>query len=303
MPMKKCLNAIWKNKALYMLALPVLVYIFIFNYLPIYGVQIAFRNYTFSRGITGSKWVGMKWFEMLADSPVFADVVLNTLSISIYSIVAGFPAPILLAIMFKYIHSNVLKKTAQTLTFLPHFVSNVVFCGMLICFLSPDSGFINGIITALGGKPVFFMGKEEYFTHIYVISGIWKEAGWGAIIYIAALASVSPELHEAAMLDGASKLKRIWHVDLPGILPTVVTMLILRCGSILSLGFEKSYALQNILNLGVSEVISTYNYKTGMLQQKYSYSAAMGLFNNVVNLILLSSVNFISKKLTEESLW
>ena len=153
MPMKKCLNAIWKNKALYMLALPVLVYIFIFNYLPIYGVQIAFRNYTFSRGITGSKWVGMKWFEMLADSPVFADVVLNTLSISIYSIVAGFPAPILLAIMFKYIHSNVLKKTAQTLTFLPHFVSNVVFCGMLICFLSPDSGFINGIITALGGKP------------------------------------------------------------------------------------------------------------------------------------------------------
>ena len=303
MPMKKCLNAIWKNKALYMLALPVLVYIFIFNYLPIYGVQIAFRNYTFSRGITGSKWVGMKWFEMLADSPVFADVVLNTLSISIYSIVAGFPAPILLAIMFKYIHSNVLKKTAQTLTFLPHFVSNVVFCGMLICFLSPDSGFINGIITALGGKPVFFMGKEEYFTHIYVISGIWKEAGWGAIIYIAALSGVDLQLHEAAQIDGATRFQRVIHINLPCILPTAVMMFILSCGSIMSVGYEKVYLMQNSTNLTTSEVISTYTYKIGLENAQFSYSAAIGLFNNVINFIMLVVVNTLTKKLSGMALW
>ena len=300
---KSTMRLMRRNWVLYLLLLPALIYIIIFNYAPMYGIQIAFRNFTFADGITGSKWVGWKWFKFFFNSAKCWPLIRNTLIISFYSLLAGFPIPIILALMLHNTPSQKFKRAAQTITYLPHFISLVVVVGMISCFTSINSGWINTLIEALGGERMYLMGKPEYYRHIYVWSGVWQEAGWGSIIYMAALTGVAPELHEAATIDGASKLQRIRHIDLPAILPTITIMLIMRCGSIVSVGFDKSYLMMNDLNMEVSEVISTYTYEMGLLSGKYSYSTAISLFNNVLNFIFLTSVNKLSKIVSGNSLW
>ena len=300
---KATLRLMKRNWVLYLLLLPALIYIATFNYGPMYGVQIAFRNFTFADGITGSKWVGWKWFKFFFNSAKCLPLIRNTLIISFYSVLAGFPVPIILALMLHNIPSVKFKRTAQTITYLPHFISLVVVVGMISCFTSINSGWINTLIEALGGERVYLMGKPEYYRHLYVWSGVWQSAGWGSIIYMAALTGVAPELHEAATIDGASKLQRIRHIDLPAILPTITIMLIMRCGSIMSVGFDKSYLMMNDLNMEVSEVIATYTYEMGLLSGKYSYSTAISLFNNVINFVFLTAVNKFSKIVSGSSLW
>ena len=291
------------NYMLYLFILPTLVYIIIFHYIPIYGVQIAFKEFSFRDGIWASPWVGFKQFTTFLNSIQFWNLLKNTLGINIYQLIAGFPAPIILALMLTYCTNKRLKKFAQTVTYAPHFISVVVMVGMIIIFLSPRTGFVNQLIQMLGGKPIYFLGKPELFKSIYVWSGVWQSAGWSSIIYMATLAGINYELHEAAIVDGASKLQRIWKIDIPGILPTAIILLILNLGKMMNIGFEKVFLLQNDIVLETSEVISTYVYKVGLIGARYSYSAAIGLFNNVINFILLLIVNKISKELTETSLF
>lgn len=291
------------NYFLYIFLLPAVVYLGVFAYGPMYGIQIAFKNFKASKGIWDSAWVGFKYFEAFFDSPRFWLLIKNTLVISFYSLLAGFPAPVMLALMLNYVPHSGLKRFTQTITYAPHFISIVVLVGMLSVFFSPRSGFVNNIITSLGGKPVYFMGSASWFKHMYVWSGVWQSAGWGSIIYLAALSGVGPELHEAAIIDGATKLQRIRHIDLPTIMPTMVILLIMSIGRLMNVGYEKVYLMQNSLNLTVSEVISTYTYKIGLQSAEYSYSTAIGLFNNVINFTLLITVNFVARRLSGSSLW
>ena len=288
---------------LYIFLLPAFTYIFLFKYIPIYGIQIGFKNFSPSLGIWGSPWAGTKWFELFFTSPRFVQILKNTLTISIYSLIAGFPMPIILAIALHNLTSIRLKKFAQTITYMPHFISIVVLVGMMSAFFSPRSGFINTIIQTFGYEPIYFMGEPKWFIHLYVWSSIWQNAGWGSIIYMAALSSVSPELHESAIIDGANKLQRIWHIDIPSIVPTMIILLILNFGQIMNVGFEKVFLMQNSLNVNVSEVISTYTYKIGLIQSEYSYSTAIGLFNNVINFFMVVTVNQIARTFSETSLW
>lgn len=292
-----------RNKALYVMLLPALAYIILFCYWPMYGLQIAFRNFNFADGITGSAWAGTKWFEFFFKSNQFPIIVRNTLALSIYNLLAGFPVPIMLALVMHSIPGKRFRRVAQTVTYLPHFISVVVLVGMMSCMFSVNTGWVNTLIKQFGGQPMQLMGEAKYFRHVYVWSGIWQEMGWNSIIYLAALTSIDPGLHEAAMIDGAGRLRRIWHIDLPGIAPTIAIMLILRFGSMMSTGFEKIYSMQNSLNLSVSEVITTYVYKMGITSFKYSYSTAVSLFNNVINFTLLITVNKIAGKLSGSSLW
>jgi putative aldouronate transport system permease protein len=293
-----------RNYMLYIFLLPALLYLALFNYAPMYGIQIAFKNFVASQGILGSKWVGFKWFQTFFNSPRFWQILVNTLSVSLYMLVAGFPIPIILALVINCIPGQGFKRVAQTVTYMPHFISIVVLVGMMSVFFSPRSGFINTIIGSLGGpSDTYFFGTPEYFRHLYVWSGVWQSSGWGSIIYIAALSGVSPELHESATLDGATRIQRIWYIDIPSIVPTMVILLILNCGSLMNVGFEKAFLMQNSLNLDVAEVISTYTYKIGLQHFEYSYSAAIGLFNNIINFIILVLVNRFAKKISGSSLW
>lgn len=301
--LKYALKEIKRCWQLYVLMLPALVYLFIFNYLPMAGVQIAFRDYKISKGIWGSEWVNFKHFITFFNSIQFELLLKNTLRISITSLLWGFPLPIILALLLNESVRPRLKKTVQTLTYAPHFVSTVVVVSMVFIFTSPTSGVINGVIKLLGGEAIDFMGKVEAFLPIYVISGLWQSTGWGSIIYLAALSGVDPQLYEAAEIDGAGKLQRIWHITLPSILPTIAITLILKCGSVLGVGYEKVYLMQNTMNQSVSEVISTYVYKIGLQKAQYSYTTAIGLFNSVVNITILIIVNQITKKLSETSLF
>lgn len=294
---------ILQSKELYMFCLPGIIITLIFHYWPIYGVQIAFRNYSFRRGIWGSEWVGLDHFIRFFNSPYAWQLIVNTLVLSFYSLAAGFPIPIILALMLNSFRYKKYGKTIQMITYAPNFISTVVMCGMLILFLSPQIGVVNKIIGLAGGQSINLMGLESAWRHIYVWSGVWQGMGWGSVIYLAALSGVSPELHEAAIVDGATKLQRIFYIDLPSILPVAVMLLILSFGGILSVGFEKAYALQNDLNLSVSEIISTYVYKVGIISNDMSYSAAIGLFNSAVNAVLLITVNSISRKLSDNALW
>lgn len=293
-----------KNAGLYVLALVPLIYLILFKYWPIYGVQIAFRNYTPAKGVAQSEWVGLKYIWKFLQSPKFVEVMRNTLVISLYSL-CTFPIPILLAVLLNYLPSKRYRKAIQMVSYMPHFISTVVMVGVLLQFLDRDNGMINLILEALGFDRVHFMADRNYFYHIYIWSGVWQNAGYNAIIYISALASVPLELHEAAIVDGASIVKRILHIDLPCILPTICVLLILNCGSILNVGYEKIYLLQNSLNIKYSEVISTYVYKQGLTASvpQYSYSAAIGLFVSVINALLLLSVNKITKELSGNGLW
>ena len=301
---RRAWKLIKRNWILYLFLLPAVIYIATFMYAPMYGLIIAFKDYTPVRGMFGSPWVGFKWFKTFFETPRFWQILKNTLVLSIYSLVVGFPLPIILALIINNVTHTKVKKFVQTITYMPHFISTVVVVGMISVFFSPNSGFINTILEWFGGSGnTFFLGEEKYFSHIYVWSGVWQSMGWNSIIYIAALSSVNQELHEAAMIDGANELKRILHVDIPAIMPTMVILLIMNCGSILNVGYEKVYLMQNSLNITRSEVISTYVYKMGLQQQRYSYSTAIGLFNNIINFALLVLVNQTSKRIGETSLW
>lgn len=297
---QKVLRRDWQ--LLVLCALPVLYFI-IFHYIPMYGVQIAFKDFKAKDGIWGSAWVGFKHFRRFFASSQFVSLIKNTVGLSLLQILLGFPVPIILAIMLNQVKNQKFRKFAQSVLYCPHFISIVVLAGMLYIFLSPRNGIVNTIIKMLGGEAIFFLGEAKYFKLTFVISGIWQNAGWSAIIYIAALAGISPDLYEAAQVDGANKWQRIRHIDLPGIMPTIVMMLIMEIGKVMSLGFQKAYLLQNAQNLAASEIISTYIYKVGMLDAQYSYSAAVNLFNNVINIILLVTFNKLAKKLTDNSLW
>lgn len=298
-----CLRNVKKNSALWLFCLPGIILTFIFSYIPMYGVQIAFRRYIAKAGIWGSPWVGLDYFERFIHSPYFGSTIKNTLILSLYGLIVSFPIPIILALMLNSFRHKKYRKVIQTITYAPNFISTVVMCGMIILFLSPSVGIINNLIKAVGGDPVNFMADKGLWRHIYVWSGIWQTTGWGSVIYFAALAGISPELHEAAKCDGATKLQLIRHIDLPSILPTATILLILNCGSVLSIGFEKAYLLQNSLNSGVSEIISTYVYKVGLINNDMSYSTAIGLFNTVVNLVILLLVNKAADKISGNSLW
>lgn len=283
--------------------LPVLVFFLVFHYAPMYGVQIAFKKFSAVRGIVGSPWRGLYYFQQFFDSYLFGELIGNTLGLSLYSLFVGFPTPILLALMMNELRSERVKRVVQTITYAPHFISMVVMCSMIILFLSPSSGVLNRIIEILGGQSVYFMGKPEYFKTIYVLSGVWQNTGWSSIIYMAALSGIDPQLHEAATIDGASRLQRVWHINLPGILPTAVILLIMNCGSLMSIGFEKAFLLMNDLNRAAAEIISTFVYQRGLIDRNYSSAAAIGLFNSAINLVLLLGVNTIARRISDTSLW
>jgi putative aldouronate transport system permease protein len=292
-----------KHWELYLLVLPPVLYLLIFKYIPMFGVQIAFKNYNVVQGIWGSPWVGFKHFQAFFDSPNFWLLIKNTIGISLYSLLAGFPVPILLALALNEVRMGYFKKTVQMVTYAPHFISTVVMVSIIILMLSPHVGVVDRLFTFLGVPMTNFMGIPEYFKSIYVWSGVWQGMGYSSIIYIAALAGVDPSLYEAARMDGASRLRKIWHIDIPTLIPVTVIMLILSLGSIMGVGFEKIYLMQNPLNTSASEVISTYVYKVGLIGANFSFSSAVGLFNSIINLILLVIVNFISRRVSENSLW
>lgn len=282
--------------------LPV-AYFIIFHYVPMYGVQIAFKDFRAIDGIWDSPWCGFKHFRRFFTSPQFWPLLKNTLQLSLMQLTISFPIPIILAIMLNQAKNYKFRRFVQSVVYCPHFISIVVLTSMLYIFLSPRNGIVNTIIQALGGDPIFFLGEAKYFKLTFVISGVWQNAGWDAIIYIAALAGISPDLYEAASVDGANKWQRIWHIDLPGILPTMVMMFILEVGKVMNLGMQKAYLMQNAQNLAASEIISTYIYKIGLINAQYSYSAAVNLFNNLVNIFLLVTCNAIAKKVTKNGLW
>lgn len=299
-PFIKSLKKHWE---LYLLVLPPVLYLLIFKYIPMVGVQIAFKDFSVVKGIWGSPWVGFKHFEAFFESPNFWLLIKNTIGISFYSLIAGFPIPILLALALNEIRTGYFKKTVQMVTYAPHFISTVVMVSIIILMLSPHVGVVDKLFTLLGFPMTNFMGIPEYFKSIYVWSGVWQGMGYSSIIYIAALAGVDPSLYEAAKMDGASRLRKIWHIDLPTLVPVTVIMLILSLGSIMGVGFEKIYLMQNPLNTSASEVISTYVYKVGLIGANFSFSSAVGLFNSIINLILLIIVNGISRKVSQNSLW
>ncbi len=301
--MKKWKKNLIYNWDLYIFLLPTLIYYAIFHYAPMYGLQIAFKSFKATKGIWGSPWVGLDNFARFFRSAQFWDILSNTVVLSLESLVLGFFPPIILALMLNQVENEKFKKFVQGVTYAPHFISTVVMVSLLFCLLSTRNGIINRIIMFFGGEAVPFMRDAEYFRGTYIVSGIWQSMGFSAIIYIAALAGISSELHEAAIIDGASKWQRVIHIDIPGILPTITILLIMRSGSIMSVGFEKVFLMQTSLNLKRSQVISTYVYQVGLVDANFSFSAAVGFFNSIVNFIMIMLVNFISSKISETSLW
>lgn len=301
---KRFIKRFIKSKQLYLMVLIPIIYTLIFFYGPMYGVQIAFRNYRPALGITGSEWVGLHWFKKFLSDYEFLEIFKNTLILSLYSLLT-FPLPVIFALILNALRNEKYKKVVQTVSYIPHFISLTVMVGILNMVFSPVNGIYGNLFRLFGGTgyPVDFRATEGAFRHLYIWSGVWQGLGWDAIIYIAALSGVSKELHEAAEIDGASRLKRIWHIDIPTILPTVCIMFILRCANIISVGFEKVYLMQSNLNLNVSEVISTYVYKTGMSSfHNFSYGAAVGLFNTIINLIMVIIANVVTKKASHDEI-
>lgn len=296
-------KSVWKNWQLYIMCLPAVIYFLIFAYKPMYGIIIAFKNYSMRKGIMGSPWIGFGNFERLFSSYWFPIILKNTLTLSGLTLILGFPIPILLALILNEVQNSRFRKGFQTISYAPHFISTVVLCGMLTLFLSPSSGVINRFITMLGGEHINFLQEPSMFKWVYVLSGVWQEMGWGSIIYFATLSGVDKALIEAADIDGASRLQKIWYINLPVLVPTILILLILNCGSLLSVGYEKVFLLQNPTNLSASEVISTFVYKSGLEKSDFSFGAAADLFNSVVNTIVLVLANTISKQSTKTSLF
>ena len=292
-----------RNIDLYIFLIPTILYFIIFHYTPMTGIQIAFKRYNAVMGIWKSPYIGFKHFVDFFNYYQFWYIIRNTLTLSFYQLITNTVIPFMLALLINQIPSKRFQKIVQTVTYAPHFISVIVLVGVLYIFMSPSSGLLNHFIRAVGGKPYFFFGEADAFSHIYVWSGVWQNAGWGTIIYLAALSNISPDLHEAAMVDGASKLQRIRHIDVPGILPTAIIILILNTGRIMNIGFQKAFLMQNSLNISASEIIPTYVYKAGLMQFRFEYATAVGLFNSVVNLILIVTVNRVAKSLDQSSLW
>ena len=288
---------------LYLLLIPTVTYFVIFHYLPMFGLQIAFRDYVPQMGYTRSPWVGLLYFKRFFSFYSSWKIIANTLMLSALNLLFTFPMPIILALILNEMHLLGYKKVIQTVTYAPHFLSTVVIVGMVTAFCSPSTGVVNSIIKLFGGEPIYFMAKREWFRPLYVISEVWSTMGWNSIIFLSALTDVDQEMYEAATIDGASRFQTLRRITFPSILPTVSIMLIINCGHVMSLGFEKVYLMQTDLNIDVSRVISTFVYEQGILQSQTSYASAIGLMNSVVNFILVISVNWISKKLSEVSLW
>lgn len=301
--MRKGLKQMRKHWQFYLLIALPLIYIIVFCYIPMPGVLMAFERYNPSKGLLGSDWVGLQHFKQFFASPSSTRIIWNTLRIGLYSLIAGFPIPIILAVAVNEVANKRFKKSVQMITYAPYFISTVVLVGILAQITDPRLGVLNKIIELFGGDPINFMGNPKMFDHLYVWSGIWQGVGYNSVIYIAALAGVSKELQEAAVVDGASRWKRIWHVDLPSIRPQIIILLIFSVGNVLNIGYEKIYLMQNDLNIQTSEVISTFVYKVGLVNADYGFSTAVGLFNAVISIILLTTTNYIAKKTTDTGIW
>lgn len=306
-PLTRRSPSLWSRIArhwqLYVLLAPAIIYLIIFKYWPMYGVQIAFRNYNPIDGFMGSEWVGLEHISRFLHSFQFTRVFFNTIAINVLGLIFGFPIPIILALLINKLGSRRLKAFIQTVLFSPAFISTVVVVGMLFVLLSPRSGLVNNLIGLAGGTPINFMNEEGWFRPIYVLSDIWQNAGFSMIIYLAALAAIDPSLHEAARVDGANRWQRMWHIDLPGIRPVISIMFILAVGNLLNIGFEKALLMQTDLNLGASQIIQTYVYDVGLKSAQFSYSAAISLFNSVLNMILLLVFNQVAKRAGQTSLF
>lgn len=283
--------------------IPVVIFFAVFSYYPLYGILIAFKDYSISRGILGSPWAGLRYFRQFFSSPYFGRLLRNTVLISVYSLLWGFPIPILFALLLNEFKDGKFKRVIQTVSYLPHFISLVVICGILIDIFSPQGGVVNSLLYSLTGKRINFFGEPEWFRTMYVGSGVWQEFGWNSIIYLAAITGINPDLYEAARIDGAGRLRQIWHVTLPGIKPTILTLLILNLGNIMSVGYEKIILLYSPTTYETADVISTYVYRTGLLSQQYSYAGAVGLFNSAINIAILVLCNFAGKKLFGVGIW
>jgi len=292
-----------RSRTLYLFSFLAFLSDFVFAYIPMYGIVMAFQNYRPAHGFFGSEWVGFHHFIRFFQGHHFWRLVRNTLAINIYQLVAAFPVPIILALAFNDLKEGRFKKFSQTVSYAPHFISVVVFAGMIISFTSPTTGLVNHLLGFIGVDPIPFLQRPELFRHIYVWTGIWQSAGWGTIIYLAALSGVDPTLHEAAIIDGASRLQRNWYINIPSILPTILILLIMNVGAIMSTGFERIFLLQFPQNRYTSDVIATYIFEVGVVGGQFSFGAAVGLFNAAVNAILLITVNKITKKVTEVGLW
>lgn len=303
--MQRKLHMVRRNATLYLLLVPAVVLVILFAYWPMYGIIIAFKNFSAPLGISGSPWADPIYSHFLKffNSYQFSNTVKNTLWISFYTLIASFPIPIILALGLNQMQAKRFKRFFQTVSYLPHFISTVVMVGLLLIWLSPSTGLIGSIYRLFGAEAPNLMGSKNAFASIYVWSDVWQHMGWNSIIYLAALASVDPSLYEAATVDGASRWQKIRYIDLPMVMPTAVILLIMNAGQVMNLGFEKVFMMQNNLNLAVSEVISTYVYKIGITHSQYSYSTAINLFNTVVNVTLLVVVNQVAKRISENSLW
>ena len=292
-----------KNLWLYVMFFPVIVYYILFKYAPMFGIVIAFKDYNAFKGIWASPWVGFEHFVNFFESPYFWRLIRNTFLISFYGLIFGFPAPILLALLLNELKDGLFKKTVQTITYLPHFVSSVVIVSMVMSFLSPSNGIINNLIVALGGEAHYFMNDPNWFRTVYTTMGIWQGVGWGSIIYLAALTGVDAELYEACIIDGGNRLRQTWHITLPGIASTIVIQLIFRVGNLLSVGSESIILMYAPTTYETADVISTYVYRRGLVEADYSFSTAVGLFNSLIALVLLTTTNKLAKTFSETSLW
>ncbi len=295
-------NVVRDRYLLLLVLLPVLYFI-IFHYVPMYGLQIAFKRYSPGRGIWGSPWVGLKWFEQFFGSYFAGRLIRNVLLLNIYSLLWGFPLPILFALLLNEVKNGIFKRVVQTISYMPHFISVVVVVGMVFSFLSVNGGIVNVMLEHLGIEPINFMSEPKWFRTIYIASGVWQSFGWGSIIYLAALSGIDTEQYEAARIDGANRIQQIVHITIPGILPTVIILLILQCGRMMSVGYEKIILMYNTATYEVADVISTYVYRNGILGGEFSFSTAVDLFNNVCNCLLLVTINWISRKVSDISLW
>lgn len=306
-PVKRPLSLRMKRVAstwqLYVLLTPALIYIAVFKYWPMYGVQIAFRNYNPVDGFLGSPWIGLANFQRFVSSFQFERVLENTVWLAVLGLLIAFPVPIVLALLVNQLQAKRFKQLTQTVLYSPAFISTVVVVGMMFVLLSPRSGLINNALQLFGGQPVFFMGSADWFRPVYVVSDIWQQAGFSMVVYLAALTSIDPALHDAAKVDGANKLQRIRHIDIPGIMPVITVLFILAIGNLLNVGFEKALLMQTNLNTQTSEIVQTYVYHAGLQQAQFSYSAAIGLFNSLLNLALLVTFNWVARRATKTSLW
>ncbi|MEK3773883.1 MULTISPECIES: sugar ABC transporter permease [Paenibacillus] len=294
---------LWRYRILYLLSLPGILYFFLFKYVPLFGSVIAFQNYNIFKGITGSDWVGLEHFQKMFSHYDFLRILNNTLLLGLYDLVIAFPVPILLAILLNEVRMIVFKRLLQTIVYMPHFLSWVVISGIFMGIFSMDAGVVNKALGFLGMQPIYFLGEDSYIRSILIGSGIWRDSGYGTIIFLAAIAGINPDLYEAAEVDGAGRLKQIWSITLPSLLPTIMILLLLHIGKFLDLGFERVFVFLNPLNLESGEILDTYIYKAGLLSQQYSYTTAIGLFKSVVGLMLILLGNFFSKKTTGESLY